>query len=125
MRRLAMLWLFAGWSAFLLLASLQVCCKLSAAKHEPVAAGTAIHISADISHTNHEPAEHQAVCADALLAAGVAIAAPERANYDGDTLAAYAAPESLGVRGTEYVVDRCWPPPHPTSFHRRTSRILI
>lgn len=130
LRRVACL---LGWGAFLLVATLQPCCKLSVAQTYPISAGVGIQSTVFDRHggADHHSPDSSDICRDITIVAGVALATAVH-SFAGEQ-PAYAYPagvieEGYAVRRVIHVIATNYPPLPPLRalpFYLRTSRILI
>jgi hypothetical protein len=133
-RRVALVSLLLGWSAFWLVTVLQPCCKLAAAQSSTVAASATPHASDAAHHdTGHHPADPVDGCGSLTNVADVSLAAVAAAPSSSSGKAAsavygYASSQPRAIARADNAFRRD-PPLHPpravAAFHLRTSRILI
>ena len=131
LRRLASVCLLLGLGAFLLVATLQSCCRLAVAQTHPISASTGVQSAAFDHHggTGHQPSDFSEICVDITIAAGLTLVTAVH-SFGGEQPAtaypAFVMQEGYAMRRAIYAIEYPpFPPPRPLPFYLRTSRILI
>ena len=130
LRHLAAVCLLLGWGAFLLVATLQPCCRLVVAQTHLISASAGVQSTAFDHHggTDHHPSDSSKQCVDITIATGVALAAVER-PFCGENATHACHADGIQewdiARRLNYTIPPHLPPPRPIPLYLRTSRILI